>query len=460
MASEPPLLQGKIMSIQRILMLMPESPALVESAKLATSREGPRIARSEIGLHSAIHLDESFAATPIEIPREQARDLNLAVEPSRPVGYVLRGIVETGELPAVQASASDFGYEIHVDPEIGLLPTCTGDPPVFTDADVRRLLGVSALHARGFDGSNVALAIIDNGISLPSLQELGLAPTLDPQLSWSPLRAVMPGAALREHGTMCAYDALLAAPNATLLDHSALLPTRLGTMEMDGILSDAMKAFGILLTMMLLPDEERPFRSLVVSNSWALLHPSYDFPPGHRGRYGDNPRHPFFTQVTNLVAAGADVLFAAGNCGPQCPDDRCLATIENTIAGANSHPDVLTVAGVDDTDTAAGFSARGPGILFPEKPDLAAYTHFLGSMVFGAGADSGTSAACAVLAGVVAAVRSAVPFVRARANRSPAALKEFLLANARRPDGQVATWTADIGFGLPANLLQATASLA
>lgn len=448
------------MSIQRILMLMPESPALVESANLAMSVEGPRIARSEIGLHPAIHLDESFAATPIQIPRERAQALDLAIESSRPAGFVLRGIVEAGDLPAVQASASEFGYEIHADPEIGLLPTCTGDFPVFTVADVRRLLGLSALQARGFDGSNVALAIIDNGINLRSLRELGLAPKLDPQTSWSPLRAAVPGAALPEHGTMCAYDALLAAPNATLLDHSVLLPTRLGTMEMDGILSDAMKAFGMLLTMMLLPDDERPFRSLVVSNSWALLHPSYDFPPGAPGRYGDNPRHPFFTQVTNLVAAGADVLFAAGNCGPRCPDKRCLGMIDNTIAGANSHPDVLTVAGVDSTDTAAGFSARGPGVLFPEKPDLAAYTHFLGSKVFGARADSGTSAACAVLAGVVAALRSAIPFVRAQANRSPAALKQFLLANARRPDGLAATWTADIGFGLPANLLQATTSLA
>jgi hypothetical protein len=450
------------MPIQRVLVALPEMPGLVESSNLAMSIAGPRIDRSEIRVHQAIHLDESFAATPVEIPSTEARALDLAAaEPGRPARFVVRGIVEADDLAAVQDDASVSGYEIYADPEIGLLTTCTGDLPVFETPDVRRLLGLSALHARGFDGSNVALAIIDNGINLAGLRELGIVPKLDPHLSWSPLRTAVPGAVTSaKHGTMCAYDALLASPNATLLDHSVLLPERSGDLEMNGILSDAMKSYGLLMKIMLLSDDERPFRSLVVSNSWGLLHPSYDFQPGKRGRYADNPHHPFFVQVANLVAAGADVLFAAGNCGPECPDEKCLGKVDNTITGANSHPDVLCVAGVDKTGTATGFSSRGPGVLFHQKPDLAVYTHFLGSMVSGGSvADSGTSAACAVLAGVVAALRSAVPFVRTNANRTPAALKSFLLANARRPDGLAATWTADIGFGLPANLLQAPAVL-
>jgi subtilisin family serine protease len=45
-----------------------------------------------------------------------------------------------------------------------------------------------------------------------------------------------------------------------------------------------------------------------------------------------------------------------------------------------------------------------------KKPDFASYTHFLGSEVFGAGdPDSGTSAACPVAAGAVAAVRTKHP---------------------------------------------------
>src|SRR2546426_12390427 len=45
-------------------------------------------------------------------------------------------------------------------------------------------------------------------------------------------------------------------------------------------------------------------------------------PIGSPENYSANPDHPF-NQVTGaLVAAGADVFFAAGNCGAGCPDGR------------------------------------------------------------------------------------------------------------------------------------------
>src|SRR5208283_2321154 len=109
-----------------------------------------------------------------------------------------------------------------------------------------------------------------------------------------------------------------------------------------------------------------------------------------------------------LVAAGADILFAAGNCGATCPDSRCdNPMVPPTINGANSHPDVITVAGVDTNRQVVGYSSMGPGALSQEKPDIASFTHFLGSEAFGPGSpDSGTSAACPVMAGVIAALRS------------------------------------------------------
>src|SRR2546426_4729724 len=45
-------------------------------------------------------------------------------------------------------------------------------------------------------------------------------------------------------------------------------------------------------------------------------------PIGSPENYSANPEHPF-NQVTGaLVAAGADIFFAAGNCGADCPDGR------------------------------------------------------------------------------------------------------------------------------------------
>ena len=53
--------------------------------------------------------------------------------------------------------------------------------------------------------------------------------------------------------------------------------------------------------------------------------------------------------------------------------------------GANGHKDVLCVAGVDTHDQWVGYSSEGPAIagMDHEKPDVAAYTHFLGSEVAG-----------------------------------------------------------------------------
>jgi hypothetical protein len=69
------------------------------------------------------------------------------------------------------------------------------------------------------------------------------------------------------HGTMCAYDVMLAAPHALFLDYAVLQSTRGGGSLMDDALSDAVQAFSRLLQLMLLPDDQRHFHSMVVSNS-------------------------------------------------------------------------------------------------------------------------------------------------------------------------------------------------
>ena len=61
-------------------------------------------------------------------------------------------------------------------------------------------------------------------------------------------------------------------------------------------------------------------KSLVVSNSWGMFHPSWDFPPPEiQATILNNPNHPFNRIVGALEQLGADILFAAGNCGLQLP---------------------------------------------------------------------------------------------------------------------------------------------
>jgi subtilisin family serine protease len=179
---------------------------------------------------------------------------------------------------------------------------------------------------------------------------------------------------------------------------------------------------------------------LVVSNSWALFNRKDDEPVGSPENYSANPDHPFNQMVGALVAAGADVLFAAGNCGGDCPDGRCGPTDVGpgaSIHGANSHPSVITIAAVTEKGTRLGYSSQGPGDLSDRKPDVATYSHFEGSGVFEA--DSGTSAACPVAAGVVAALRQKWPKI------TPAAMKGIIQMGTKTG---AAAWSYDLGYGI------------
>ena len=207
---------------------------------------------------------------------------------------------------------------------------------------------------------------------------------------------------------------------------------------MSGLLSDAVLAFSKLLGIVQGMAAGR--RSLVVTNSWGMFDPAWDFPVGHPGNYSDNPAHPFNVIVASLESAGADILFAAGNCGRDCPDGRCRFGATRPICGANSHPSVLSIAGVDTQRRRVGYSSQGPGRLDPDKPDLSAYTHFVGSGVYPE--DGGTSAACPVAAGVVAAVREKYP----SSVLSPAELRALLRKTAEDLGGT--GFDLDFGWGV------------
>ncbi|MEU4721098.1 S8 family serine peptidase [Nonomuraea dietziae] len=442
----------------RVLIQLRPSPDLV--AAVADPGQSATTADVAGGL-PGVMLDPSF--TPVAVPRpvppaggdplslNQPLDFSMAADEA---SVLVRGEISDDELTTRLALLPTLRPDVvgvFADPVIEPNLTCGGDAPVGDWHDVERLLGTSALHAEGLDGSGVALAVLDTGINAAHVaRHLGRGVNLDAERSWNPSGVQgRPGEFEVDHGTMCAFDTLIAAPQASLIDIPVLLSSRMGGSALDGLLSDAVAAFAHLRT--LLEAQPAESRSLVISNSWGSFSPRWDFPPGHPGNYSDNAAHPFNLVVASLDSAGADVLFAAGNCGRECKDGRC-AYPDRPIGGANSHPRVLSIGGVDTEGERVGYSSQGPGRLAARKPDLCAYTHFSGSKAFGDGEpDSGTSAACPVAAGLVAAIRTQWPASRL----SPGQLRSLLRRTA--DDRSDVGYDFDYGYGVvdPAGVLAA-----
>ncbi|MET9240729.1 S8 family serine peptidase [Nonomuraea sp. NPDC003709] len=432
----------------RVLIQLRPSPDLV--AAVADPDQSATTADVADGL-PGVELDTAYVpvavARPVPIAGgdplslNQPLDFSLAAEDA---SVLVRGTISDDELASrvtlLPALRPDV-VGVYADPVITTTRTCGGDPPVGTWHDVERLLNVPGLSAEGLDGNGVALAVLDTGINAAhTARQLGRGVTLDAERSWSPQGVSGKAGEFEvDHGTMCAFDTLIAAPQASLIDIPVLLSTRPGGSALDGLLSDAVSAFAHLRSVLAAQPAET--RALVVSNSWGSFSPEWDFPVGHPGNYSDNAAHPFNLMVAELDQAGADVLFAAGNCGTQCPDGRCVYP-NRPIVGANSHPKALSVGGVDINGERVGYSSQGPGRLTARKPDFCAYTHFSGSKAFGDDEpDSGTSAATPVAAGLVAAVRTLWPSTRL----SPTQLRALLRRTAE--DRSEVGFDYDYGYG-------------
>ena len=430
-----------------VLAVMAAQPPLRASAAASLTARVPDIPLGATVMPKGIALDASFAAVPVG--SGVAREMSLlSLRPENSSRFIVRGFVDVADPAEVPAFAD--GVPIFSDPVIAPFITCGGDPAVGSDADVKLKLNIAALAARGLDGDEVAVAIMDTGINLPHLTaRLGAVPRFDVTNSWrAPGNPAAPGAHPIDHGTMCAYDALIAAPKATLLDYPMLASEVPGGAFSGQTLSVGVQAYAALIAFWAVayaPGGGPRYKALVVNNSWGMFHPSWDFPAGHPGRYLDNPAHPFAGLVSVLARAGADILFAACNCGAECPSGRCQGRTTETIMGASAYEDVLTLAGCDVNDLRVGYSSQGPSIrgMYQQKPDVTAYTHFLGSQAFGAAApDTGTSAACPVAAGCVAALRT-----RLSPKAVPPANLFAQLRTTARAVGKPG-WNGDYGHGI------------
>ncbi|WP_405166332.1 S8 family peptidase [Nocardia sp. NBC_01499] len=424
-----------------LIQLRPSVDLITAVADRAVS-----VASADVAGHlPVIVLDHSYrpVAVPKSVPAVSGTDrptFSLAPEDA---SVLVRGeIDDDGVADSVtQLSAARSVTGVFADPIIQTNLTCGDTPAVGTWHDVETLLHSADLTAAGLDGNSVALAIVDTGINAAKVKQVrGGTVNIDKARSWNPQGVTgTAGEFPVDHGSMCAFDALIAAPKATLLDLPVLQSKRQGGTVMDGLLSDALAGYAHLRTV--LSDQPAASRALVISNSWGAFSPSWDFPVGQPGNYSDNPNHPFNVIVGSLESAGADIIFAAGNCGRDCPDSRC-AYPSKPIGGANSHPSVLSIAGVDTKNQRVGYSSQGPGRLTDRKPDICAYTHFLGSTVFGAtDPDTGTSAATPVAAGLVTAIRT-----KWSATELPPAQLRALLQ--RTAIAQPGGYNYDYGYGI------------
>jgi Subtilase family len=430
-----------------VFLSMPRDELLVESA-LSNWRGAPKGVLPGPHLPGGFEVDSSYPAQPVgsrAAPPGRRRWLH----PEESERFLVRGTIEVDSLDDLPESIE--GSDVLADAMVDVCATCFHDAPVGAFAEVAAKLGVATLHENDLDGRGVAIAIVDTGINLAFLEEkLGFSPVFDAAWSWQPPGiAFKPGEFPVGHGTMCAYAALIAAPKAVLIDLPALVGTPAGGAPIGRRLSTIHPAVAHLSgqwSIAFTPSGASKYRALVLANSFAMYHPSWDFPPGHKGRYSDRPLHTFTRNIAGMSAIdGVDVVFAAGNCGGDCPDEKCQGVVANTITGANASAEVLTVGGCDMFGGRVGYSSQGPGIagMAHQKPDLVAYTHFRGSEALGPGLpDKGTSTACPVAAGCIAALRTrldpgAVP---------PAALNEKLRQTARSATNEA--WDPDVGCGI------------
>jgi subtilisin family serine protease len=318
--------------------------------------------------------------------------------------------------------------------------------PLFGDrVGARRLLGVGDLRKHpGTTGKGVNVVVVDQGVDKVLITRLG--GTFGG--GWEYLHdaesgaTITPGQTKGGHGAMMVRNILDVAPEVTIFD-CPMLPPRITSIR--HFLSHADAAYARMLgDIRYLRDRDARWRGpWVFVNAWAIYDRQSERPMGD---YTDNPHHRFNRLIAQAVDERHDVVFCAGNCGQFCPVMRCGTNDRgpgHSIYGANSHPSVLTVGAVRVDGLWLGYSSQGPGQskLAGEKPDLCAPSQFA-EMNDAWTDNTGSSAASALVAGVVAALRSrwnaqALP---------PDQLKQVLMASARKTEGNA--WNGRLGHGV------------
>jgi subtilisin family serine protease len=308
------------------------------------------------------------------------------------------------------------------------------------------LVGHDALAAAGLDGRDVTVMVIDQGFNASAV---GLSSA---KLFDLPDQTSLPGQGNSAHGMMVVRNLLRLAPNAAYFDIPLIpapAPGDLPTIDSE-FSTFSSRAIGVLAHCLayVLVFQQRGIPCVLV-NAWGIFNTAEGRAPGDMAElrdYATHRQHPLNVVISGIVTNGGDVVFAAGNCGQFQPDPRCGESDigpERSVLGAASLAAAISIGAARVDTTWLGYSAQGRGQpdlgLF--KPDLCAPSQFHDDDNQ-ALANSGTSAAAAVAAGVVAALRSGSPC----RSLTPAALKAHLISRARSVHGT--GWDARYGAGL------------
>jgi len=296
------------------------------------------------------------------------------------------------------------------------------------------LIGADYLKLKHLTGRNVNIVVVDQGV------DANLIPLRNFGGGWT-IGGTPPGTTRGGHGAMLVRNIRAIAADATIYD-CPVIPPRIANIQ--NFLHDAEAAYHRMLTD--IAGWRRAGRRRgpwIFVNAWAVSDRRSEQPPGD---YTGNPRHPFNVMIEQTTAAGFDFVFGAGNGGQFCPDIRCGPQDRgpgNSIFGANSHASVLTMGAVRCDAMWLGYSSQGPGQpnLDHQKPDICGPSQFAEDDDAYL-TNTGTSAATAVTAGVVAALRQRWGSAIVSFND----LKRVLILSARRTGSS--QWDERFGNGI------------
>ena len=373
-----------------------------------------------------------------------------------------RDMIDVAKALSGAAAAQDVTFGIDL-PIAALEHWCPGRerPPSFTtQSRALSLIRAGALQEQAppLLGEGVNVVMVDLGLNQAALRRQ--APQVRFGGGWRVMQdgpgsrdAIPFQAPARGHGSMVATGLLAVSPAVTLFD-LPLLPDRLGSVipwtswaqeVLNQVRDDILGSTGA-------PGLAAEYPGTwVFCHAWGVYDRRSEQPyTGVIPLYTGDPSHPLNQLIKTLAQDGFDQVFAAGNGGQFCPHPLCGPGDTGpgqSIFGAACLGEVLTVGAVRNDGMWIGYSSQGPGQpgFGPvDKPDLCTPSQFFGdddaSLLC-----SGTSAACGIAAGAVAALRGdGSPL----AGWSSANLFAQLRNTARQPPGISPGHHARTGHGI------------
>lgn len=407
------------------------SPLVDEPAKIL----GVDRARRDLtqGWRRFTHEGDTWNATRVE-PGFAAREYDLVPGPD--LSDHLEALFAFAQRNA--ASGVEAVPQIRVDHTDSWAPSSHDALHFGTAASAKRLINVAPLYARNppVKGGGVNVVVVDRGLhrsQIPAANYGGAWIRLPG--GWGCNQAPPPmSPEVGRHGTMIARTILSIAPDAKIWELRAIPAPN----EVIAGLGDIHTAYAIVHEELRAPTPPGPGPWIFV-NPWGLFDCRLEAHIPKAVRYAVSRNNGFNLLMERFATAADthyDLIFAAGNGGQFAPSRRQGPADRGpgcSILGANGHQPVLSVGAVRSDGIWLGYSSQGPSLLGAAKPDICAPSNFVETHDRGRIA-TGTSAASAVAAGVVALLRN-WELANGRTPTTPVGLFRALRESAKRPPG-------------------------